>query len=402
MLALAALEDWHMLGVDVKTAFLYGELDEELYMEQPEGFKIKGQKRKVLRLKRAIYGLKQAALQWWRALDKSMHKLGFKRLLSDLGLFVMKNKRGEPEVIVIVYVDDAVFMGPNKSIVSKARDRFMQVWECRDLGELKEYLRMNIVKRNGIISIDQCAYLHKVLKHFNMINAKATQTPLPMGYMPTPNSEPVDEELRHRFQQVIGSLLYIMLGTHPDIAFTVTKLSQHAANPSKEHLQKALYICRYLAGTAHYKLVYNGPKAQGIIAYADSDWASDSSSRRSTTSYIVKLASRVVCWNTRAQRTIALSSTEAEYMSLSDACRQLVWINVLMKELGIDLRPIPLCGDNQGAIFIASNPVQERRSKHINIHFHYIRQVLGNKEVVLYFIEGSNNPADMLTKIWDM
>ena len=125
MLTLAALENWHMLGIDVKTAFLYGELDEELYMEQPEGFKIKGQERKVLRLKRAIYGLKQAALQWWRTLDKSMHKLGFKHLLSNSGLFVIKNKRGEPEVIVIIYVDNAVFMGPNKSIVSKARDRFM-------------------------------------------------------------------------------------------------------------------------------------------------------------------------------------------------------------------------------------------------------------------------------------
>jgi hypothetical protein len=337
MLALAVLENWNMLGVDVKTAFLYGELDEELYMEQPEGFKIKGQERKVLQLKRAIYGLKQAALQWWRALDKSMHKLGFKRLLSDSGLFIMKNASQEPEVIVIVYVDDAVFMGPNKSTVSKARDCFMKVWECHDLGEIKEYLHMNIEKCNGMISIDQCAYLHKVLKRFNMLNAKTAKTPLPMGYIPAPNTEPVDEELCHRFQQVIGSLLYIMLGTRPDIAFAVTKLSQHAANPSRDHLQKALYICRYLAGTQHYKLVYEGRKQLGIIAYTDSDWGSDPSMHRSTTSYLVKLASRVVCWNTRAQCTVALSSTEAEYMSLSDASRQLIWINLLFEELGIDL-----------------------------------------------------------------
>jgi hypothetical protein len=398
MLALAALENWHMYGVDVKSAFLYGQLDEELYMEQPEGFKIKGQEHKVLRLKRAIYGLRQAALQWWRALDKSMAKLGFKRLLSDSGIFVLQNKYRQPEVIVIIYVDDALFMGLDKSLVSKARDQFMKVWECRDLGELKEYLHMNIEKRNGIISIDQCAYLQKVLNRFNMHNAKIAQTPLPMGYIPTPNTEPVDEQLRQRFQQVIGSLLYIMLGTRPDIAFAVTKLSQQAANPSKDHLAKALYICRYLVGTQKYTLEYNGREQQGIIAFADSDWGSDPHSRRSTTSYLVKMAGGVVCWNSRAQRTIALSSTEAEYMSLSDASRQLVWIDNLLEEIGIDIRPIPLCGDNQGSIFIASNPVQERRTKHIDIRYHFIRQVIANGDVALYFVDGEHNPSDMLTK----
>ena len=148
-----------------------------------------------------------------------------------------------------------------------------------------------------------------------------------------------------------------MLGTRPDIAFAVTKLSQYAANPSQDHLNRAYYICCYLLGTANYALIYDGKSNGGMIAYADSDWASDPITRKSTTGYLVKLANGIFSWNSRVQKSIALSSTEAEYMSLSDTSRQLVWIRTLFKELDINLGPIPLCGDNQGSIFLASNPV---------------------------------------------
>jgi Reverse transcriptase (RNA-dependent DNA polymerase) len=140
MIALAALKKWHIQGLDIKTAFLYGELDEELYMEQPEGFKVKGQEGKVMCLKRAIYRLKQAALAWWKALDKSMMQLGFTHLLSDLGIFIHKDK----SIVAIVYVDDVLFLGPNKKDLLHAKEEFMKKWECRDLGKAKEFLRMCI------------------------------------------------------------------------------------------------------------------------------------------------------------------------------------------------------------------------------------------------------------------
>ena len=129
-----------------------------------------------------------------------------------------------------------------------------------------------------------------------------------------------------------------------------------------------------------------------------SDWASDPITRKSTTGYLVKLANGVFCWNSRAQKSIALSSTEAEYMSLSDTSRQVVWICTLFKEIGIDLGPIPLCGDNQGSIFLASNPVQEKRIKHIDLRYHYIREIIRQKQIELLFIEGAENPADLFTK----
>src|SRR6266404_6252899 len=369
MLALAALKSWHISGLDVKTAFLYGELDEELYMEQPEGFKIPGQENKVMRLKCAIYGLKQAALAWWRALDKSLAVLGCTRLLSDSGLFVNKTKT----IVIIVYVDDVLFLGADKSAISSLKQCFMKLWECRDLGDTQEFLRMRIVKSNGQIILDQMDYLQKVLQRFNLENTKSVPTPLPEGYQPLPNKSTATSELRAKYQQVIGSLLYIMLGTRPDIAYAVTKLAQFAANPSEEHLNRALYICRYLLGTADYALIYDGKSDGGLIAYADSDWASDPNTRKSTTGYLIKLANGIFSWNSRAQKSVAQSSTEAEYMSISDTCRQLVWIRSLFKELGINLGPIPLCGDNQGSIFLASNPVQEKWIKHIDIHYHYIQ-----------------------------
>jgi len=148
-----------------------------------------------------------------------------------------------------------------------------------------------------------------------MTNAKYVRTPLPTGYTPTPNEGEVDPQLCILFQQIIGSLLYIMLGTRPDIAFAVTKLSQYTANPSREHLDKAKYILRYLSGTAKYALVYKGATNKGLIAYTDSDYAADPVKHRSRTGYLFKLADGIISWQSRAQKTIALSATEAEYMA---------------------------------------------------------------------------------------
>ncbi|THH23200.1 hypothetical protein EUX98_g7976 [Antrodiella citrinella] len=200
VLALAALEDWHVSGVHVKSAYLYGKLEEEIYMEQPEGFKVKGQERKVLRLLRALYGLKQA------------------------------DKKTGDIVLVVVYVDDALFCGKNKALVAKLKADFMKRWECRDLGDTKEFLRMRIRRDVGKIFIDQVPYLNKT---------------------------------------VIGSLLYIMLGTRPDIAYAVTTMSRFALNPSPDHLNKVLYICRYLLGTKDYALVYDDLfyKSQASLTY---------------------------------------------------------------------------------------------------------------------------------------
>jgi hypothetical protein len=380
MLALSSLEDWHMEAVDVKTAFLYGKLDEEIYMQQPEGFKLKGQESKVLRLLRAIYGLKQAALAWWKELEASMKRLGFKRTASDAGVFFAYI--GGNLVIIIVYVDDAIFFVKNVKAVKQAKKVFMTMWECRDLGEPKEFLRMRIRSEGKKIYLDQTAYLHKVVERFGMSNARGATTPLPGGYVPIESKDQCTPAFRLTYQSIIGSLLYIMLGTRPDITYAVTKLAQFSVNPSKEHMEKARYICRYLNSTSDYALVYDGSSDDGLIAFTDSDWAADVIKRRSVTGYFFKLANGIFSWQSRAQKTVALSSTEAEYMALSDTSRQAVWIQSLLRELGFKIPTVPICGDNQGSIFIGSNPVQERRSKHIDIRYHYVRSLLKKRRSI--------------------
>ncbi|PIL27392.1 hypothetical protein GSI_10540 [Ganoderma sinense ZZ0214-1] len=398
IMALAALEDWHISGLDVRSAYLYGKLDEEIYLEQPEGFRMSGSEHKVFRLKCALYGLKQAGLAWWRTLSESMKLMGYKRLTNDAGLYIYKRHSDGELVVVIVYVDDALFCGRDKKLVALLKARFMKKWECRDLGDAKEFLRMRITRIGRKIFLDQRAYLEKVLDRCGMTNARPALTPLPAGYIPAPNTGQATPELRSRYQKVIGSLLYLMLGTRPDLAFAVTKLAQHAANPTEDHLSKALHICRYLVGTKNYALVYNGDSQLGLIAGTDSDWASDPYTRRSQTGFMLKLANCAFSWVSRAQKTIALSSTEAEYMAMSDCSRQVVWVHNLLAELGYYIGRVPLSGDNQGSIHIGQNPVTESRSKHIDIRYHYVREVYDRGITDIFYVEGTNNPADIFTK----
>jgi len=295
MISLATLEDWHLQALDVKTAFLYGTLDEEIYMKQPEGFKVKGKEHLVLRLKRAIYGLKQASFSWWKSMTTSMEKMGFKRTYADAGVFMFQ--QGNDKVIAVVYVDDAIFMGPNLPLVMKKKQEFMKKWECRDLGEAKEFLSMRITRVNGRIELDQEKYLMDVLKRFGQENASIAPTPLPMGTKLLPNEEPVDPKIRSRFQSVIGSLLYLMIGTRPDIAYAVISLSKFTANPSELHLKKALYICKYLVSTKHYRLVYDGKAQKGLCAYTDSDWGGEITTSHSMTGNLIKMAGGAVSWS---------------------------------------------------------------------------------------------------------
>ena len=174
--------------------------------------------------------------------------------------------------------------------------------------------------------------------------------------------------MRSRFQQVIGSLLYIMLGTWPDIAYAVTALSQHAAKSSQEHLDKALYICQYLLGTHFYSLVFDGTSKAGLIAFTNSDWASDPNTHRSQTGWFIKLANCIFSWKSQQQQQITYSSIEAKYVALSDCSKQVVWLWSLLEELEYQLHSIPICGDNQGSIFMASNPVTKKCNKHVDIN----------------------------------
>ena len=257
---------------------------------------------------------------------------------------------------------------------------------------------MRIRREGRKLILDQQDYLDKIVKCFDMQESNTAYTPLPSGYELEENKEKATDAFCQEYQSVIGSLLYIMIGTRPDISFAVTKMAQFSANPSPKHMRAAKHIIAYLKTTPKMSLVFDGASNKGLIASTNSDWASNKISQPSQTEYFFQLAGASFSWQSQAQKTVALSSTEAGYMALSDCSQQAVWIKSLLSELGINVLPIHIAGDNQGSLFIGSNPVMEKRSKHIDIRYHYIQQCLDEKKISLYFVEGSKNPADMFTK----
>jgi len=287
-------------------------------MVQPEGFVIPGKEKKVYWLKKALYGLKQASLAWNKQAHSSLVKLDFTRCLSDTGVYI--HRHGRRYVIVILYVDDVLFIGNDKKHTLLKKSEFMKIWECRDLGEAKEFLGMRITRnrKHKSIKLDQIDYAKKVVKRFGMTNAKPVRTPLPAGYTPEKNIANEDPKLKNLYQQVIGSLLYLMLGTRPDISHAVILMSGFASNPTPLHLQKALHIVKYVNSTLDMCIHYQGKSQRGFEAYSDSDWANNPEDRKSITGYFISLAKGPVSWVSRKQKSVALSPTEAEYMALSD------------------------------------------------------------------------------------
>ena len=401
LFAHAALEDWDIDAMDVKTAFLNGDLDEEIFMEQPEGWVVPGKEDYVCLLKKAIYGLKQASRQWNIKIHESLLKQGFQRTYSDAGVYVYRRQRGDSVTIIVLYVDDLLLMGNSRKHIDGVKRALSSQYQMTDLGPALRFLglRMRRDRASRILDIDQEEYIQAIIVNHQMADCKPARTPLPAGAVLEASQSEASAQLRKRYQSLIGSLLYAMLGTRPDISFAVTRLSKYNANPSEAHWNYARYILRYLAGTSHYRLRYSGASNAGLIAYSDSDWAEDRDDRHSTTGFIFLMAGGAISWASRRQPTVSLSSTEAEYKAASDACRQMMWLRVFGEELGDDISSAtPLCMDNQGAIFLAENPAIDRRTKHVEVRYHFIREYSANGNVDIYYVATKEQLADSLTK----
>jgi len=223
-------------------------------------------------------------------------------------------------VIVLVYIDDKLFLGADKALVDSTKHACLKHCECHDTGDVTDFLGMKVNKSASHIIINQKAYLKMVLERFDMHNAKIAPTPIPSGYVLQENKGAVDPVHHQKFQSVIRSLLYLMLEMHPDTTFVVIKMSQFLVNPSQDHLNKAMYIMCYLVGTQNYHVVYDGSLNEGLIAHTDLDWASDPTKCQSTTGFFASLSSSIVCWQSCLQKTTVLFSTKAKYMALLDTC----------------------------------------------------------------------------------
>jgi Reverse transcriptase (RNA-dependent DNA polymerase) len=403
LLALAALEDWEIHQLDVKSAFLNGVLDEEIYMEQPQGFIIAGKETKVCRLRKAIYGLKQASRAWNQQFHGVLIELGFTRTFSDAGIYVYQQRGGDGPLFIILYVDDITILGASLKAVKRLKADLSKRYEITDLGEIESYLGIRITRDRPRkrLEIDQSGYITDVLDRFGMADANPHNTPLPAGaevHLVKYTEQASQSEIKN-YQSLIGSLLYVQIGTRPDISFAVSRLAQYAVNPSPQHLRLAQYILSYLVGSVDTRICYDGANGDGLHGYSDSSLGDQTDDRHSTSGYVFLLANGATSWSSRKQKTVAQNTTEAEYMAMTDAANQAAWYRGLLKELGYSVdNPIPIHGDNKGAIDLALNPVTGRRSKHIDIKHHVIREYIDNEQISLVRTPTTEMVADGFTK----
>lgn len=397
LLALAVKEKMFLHQIDVSTAYLNSDLPDEVYMQQPPNIRNNKSPDKVLRLHKAIYGLKQSGREWNAKLDATLREIGFVPCENEPCLY--KGKRKNKLVLIAVYVDDIIIGCCDNSVVLDIKRKLSTEFEVSDKGQLRHFLGMEIEREgdNGMIKLGQSQYIRDVLKHYGMESCKPLAVPLETGYQINNNDdgEKIDQT---QYQSLIGTLMYLAISTRPDILHSVSKMAQRNADPRKNHMVQLKHILRYLKGTIDLKLIYQ-PEGNQLEGYVDSDWGGNSVDRKSYTGFIFYFGGSPITWESRKQKSVALSSTEAEYMAASEASKEAIYLKRLLAELNASNEDtVTLHIDNQGAQKLAENPVHHKRSKHIDIRFHHIRDLVQNKEVKLEYCPTADMIADVLTK----
>jgi hypothetical protein len=383
--------------MDVKSAFLNGDLAEEVYVTQPPGFVKKGQEGKVLKLHKALYGLRQAPRAWNSKLDAELHNLGFRKCKSEYGLYT--RAREKQRLIVGVYVDDLIIVGESIQEVSLFKSEMKHVFRMSDLGALSYYLGIEVRQDPQGIWLCQSSYAMKLLERTGMKNCNSCAVPMEakMKLSKDSDANPVDPT---EYQSLIGSLRYL-LHTRPELTFSVSYLSRFMENPRQDHMGAIKHLLRYIAGTVDYGLFYPRGRGEGfgILGYSDSDMAGDVDDSKSTSGMIFFLGENPATWNSQKQRVVALSSCEAEYIAGTGAACQAVWLRRLLEELvGLTVAAPMIKVDNQSAIALSKNPVLHDRSKHIKTKYHFIRECVEHGEIRLEFVGTQDQLADILTK----
>ena len=405
LLALANVRDWEVHQMDVKTAFLQGDLDEEIYMKQPDGYIGKDKPNHVCKLKKSIYGLKQAARCWNIAIDTFLKSNGYKNSSADSCLYIKSVKQSNGEVdftILALYVDDILLFSNNTDMLMKEKMSLGKRFKVEDQGEVHYVLGISVKRdrKSRLLSINQPKYLEGILKRFNMENSKPVSTPLEQGrkfQQLSENEKPVDVQV---YQMIIGCLTYVTTATRPDLAAAVGILAKYMSKPGNDHWTRVKRILRYIKGTLNYGLVFSADDDNhALVGFSDADWAGDLDTRRSTSGYVFQIQGNTVSWCSKRQQSVSKSSTEAEYIALSGACQEAIWLRSLLADIGIEQKgSTTIMEDNQGAIELAKNPKFHKRTKHIDVSFHFIREQVNLKAITVKYCPTEDMLADIMTK----
>ncbi|CAM8942988.1 unnamed protein product [Rhodiola kirilowii] len=396
LLAIATAKRWPLYQLDVNNAFLHGDLEEEVYMSLPPGFfneaKLNG---KVCKLKKSLYGLKQASRQWFSKFSEALIGYGFVQSQNDHSLFTLTNS--DEFIALLVYVDDVVLTGTNLELISAVKSFIHSRFKIKDLGHLKFFLGLEVARSDSGLLLNQRKYVLDLLADTGLLGCKPSLLPMDTSHKLALSTSPIlDDPIPYR--RLVGQLIYLCI-TRPDICYSVHILSQFLAHPRLDHLSAAHKVLKYLKGAPAQGLFYSCDSSLGLSAYSDMDWAACPLTRKSISGYAILLGNSLISWKSKKQSLVSRSSAEAEYRAMAHTCCELVWVHRLLQDFQISTpTPIPMFCDNVAAMHITRNPVFHERTKHVEIDCHTVRHHFATSFISPQFVPSLEQAADLLTK----
>ncbi|GJU05700.1 putative ribonuclease H-like domain-containing protein [Tanacetum coccineum] len=383
--------------MDVKSAFLYGTIDEEIYVSQPPGFVDPDHPKKVYKVVKALYGLHQAPRAWYATLSTFLEKHGYKRGTIDKTLFIKWDKKDI--MLVQVYVDDIIFGSTKKSWCDEFEALMKSRFQMSSMGELTFFLGLQVKQNKAGIFISQDKYVAEILKKFDLVNVKTAITPMETKVALTKDKEVVDVDV-HLYRSMIGSLMYLT-ASRPDIMYAVCVCSRFQVTPKTSHLNAMKRIFKYLKGKPHLGLWHPRESPFDMEAFSDSDYSGSNLDRKSTTGGCQFLGQRLISWQCKKQTIVATSTTEAEYVAAANCCGQVLWVQNQLLDYGFNFMNTKIHINNESTICIVKNPVYHSKIKHIEIRHYFIRDCYEKKLISVEKIHTDLNVADLLTKPFD-
>src|SRR6266481_2244671 len=388
--------DWEIEMMDVKGAYLNSILDEEIYIAQPDHFN-DGSGR-ILKLVRAIYGLKQAGRVWHQKLCHVLESIGFSWSTADECIYIKKAHNST--LIIMIYIDDLGLFATSKNEMAELKKELKDNFTMTDLGGMKKILGIQVIRdrKASTLKIMQGTYIDKILVCFNMAEANPVSTPLPKN-IKLDDIQAQTKDPSMPYAKAIGSLMYTAIQTRPDIAFVVQHLSQYTPHPAQAHWAAVKRVLQYLKGTHDEGIVYkHAESTPQLEIYSDANFANQADAK-SISGYACVMDGACIAWSSKKQGTVSLSTTEAEYIALTHTAKQMMWIRRLLNEIGLDQRdPTLIRCDNLSVITITHNATYHARTKHIKIYYHFIRKKVASNEASLTYVPSKDNIVDLMTK----
>lgn len=408
LIALAAQHGYKTRHIDIVGAFLNGDMEEDVFMKQPDGFIDPENKDLVCKLLKALYGLRQAGNVWNKRFHNFLVKMGFVRISADPCIYILQ--RAKSMVILALHVDDCLMINNDNQLCDAAVRTIASEFEITDLGEPTKLLGMRVCHDHstGAISLDQETYILEILKRFNMFESKPSDLPHVPNLHLSSSMSPSTPEATKAMQDIpygeaVGALLWLSICTRPELKPAVSVLCRFIKNPGPQHWSAVKLVFRYLRGSTKHGLRYSrDPTNPGLIGYADSDFANDPDKSRSVGGYVVKFANAAIAWKSKLQSTVATSSTHAEYMALYDCAREIVWLRQLLVDINhATFGPTTIFEDNRGCISMTANMRTDPKTKHVNVKYHYTRGLVQDKTITIEYKATADMIADLMTKPLD-